>query len=255
MKALIVFCPLIFASCSSYEKTDQKIQKQVLTTAISDVHSTEYQNLSGTVLFENVPEGIKVKADLAGLPKNKTLGFHIHQVGACEGPDYKTAGDHFNPTQSVHGGPGYRKRHFGDLGNLVTDAAGSVKYEIIIPKNADSDFDLLINKSILIHASKDDFKTQPSGNSGARIACGIIMPIGTEKKVSMFNNAFAEQGTLSTDDSETSASEASLSGTRDKEIDLREEEVQLQEEDNSRIDQPHDVNGPESDDFEEELEN
>lgn len=253
MKGLFILCPLILIGCSTHEKRDEKVQEEVTTMALSDIHSAKFPKLAGTVSFENVTEGIKVKANLTGLPKKSTLGFHIHQNGACEGPDYKTAGDHFNPTEMQHGGPDHSKKHAGDLGNLVTDANGSAAYEIVIPKSGNEDFEQIVGKAVLVHAKKDDFKTQPSGNSGARIACGIIKPMESSDKVSMVSNVFAEQGTYSTDDNETSQSEASLSGTTD-DMDLREEEVQLQEEE-SAIDQPLEVNEAELEDLETEMEN
>lgn len=254
MKALLILCPLVVISCSTHEKRDEKVQEEVTTLALSDIHSTKMPKLAGTVSFENVSEGIKVKANLTGLPKKTTLGFHIHEMGACEGPDYKSAGEHFNPTEMQHGGPDHSKKHSGDLGNLVTDASGAAVYEIVIPKSANDDFEKIIGKSVLVHAKKDDFKTQPSGNSGARIACGIIKPMESSNKVSMVSNVFAEQGTMSTDDNEVSQGEASLSGTSD-DIDLREEEVQLQEDETSPVDQPLEVNEAELEDLENEMEN
>lgn len=255
MKALLILCPLIVVSCSTHEKRDEKVQEEITTLALSDIHSAKLPKLAGTVSFENTVEGIKVKANLTGLPKKSTLGFHIHEMGACEGPDYKSAGEHFNPTKMQHGGPNHNKKHSGDLGNLVTDANGTAVYEIVIPKAANEEFEQIIGKSVLVHAKKDDFKTQPSGNSGSRIACGIIKPMESANKVSMVNNAFAEQGTMSTDDSEASQAEASLSGTSNDDIDLREEEVQLQEDETSGMDQPLEVNEAELEDLEDEMEN
>lgn len=180
MRSMLILCCLIALSCSSFEKTDEKIQADVTTAAIANVHSSKYPNIEGTVSFTNQAQGIKIIANLSGLPKKAYLGFHIHENGACEGPDYKSAGDHYNPTSAAHGGPGNSSRHFGDLGNLITDAKGETQYQLIIPKNSDADFEKIIGKSILIHAKRDDLKSPPSGNAGARIACGIIKPIDSK---------------------------------------------------------------------------
>lgn len=253
MKSLLILCPLIAISCSTYEKRDEKVQQEVTTLALSDIHSAKYPKLAGTVSFENVPEGIKVKAKITGLPKKSSLGFHIHEMGACEGPDYKSAGGHFNPTGMKHGGPNKSMKHAGDMGNLVTDANGAAMYEVVVPKTGNEAFEQIIGKAVLIHAKKDDLKSQPSGNSGARIACGIIKPMESSNKVSLVQNSFA-QGTMSTDDTEASQGEASLSGTNNEDIDLREEEVQLQE-DETGMDQPLEVNEAELEDLENEMEN
>lgn len=129
--------------------------------------------VTGTVQL--VPEGDKVKvvAKLEGLTPNSKHGFHIHQFGDCSDPAFKTAGDHFNPTGQPHGAPGAPKHHIGDLGNLTADANGKVNYEIVSQSLTTSEGSVL-GRSVVVHKNPDDLKTQPSGDSGDRIACGVI---------------------------------------------------------------------------------
>lgn len=176
MKLTMLITVLMLVSCSSREDKEEKLTEvfSKVSEARADMHSTKMKSISGTVIFEAQDGSLVVKTDLKGLKPNAKLGFHIHQLGFCEGPDYKTAGDHYNPGNMKHGGPMASEKHKGDMGNLVTDKVGNAKETIVL---TDMKLDDLIGKSVLIHEKSDDFKTQPSGNSGARIACGLIRPI------------------------------------------------------------------------------
>lgn len=129
--------------------------------------------ISGMVTFTKVPDGIKIVADVNGLKPGKH-GFHVHEHGDCSGGDGMKAGGHFNPTNSKHGGPDSPERHVGDLGNLEADTTGYAHYERVDTLIALEGPDSIIGRSIMIHADPDDFVTQPTGNSGGRIACGKI---------------------------------------------------------------------------------
>jgi Cu-Zn family superoxide dismutase len=104
--------------------------------------------------------------------------MHIHSVGKCVSP-FTTAGDHFNPTNHHHGFKSPAGPHLGDLPNLILPAAGQQRFELLVPdvvlkgRNGLLDAD---GASIVIHASRDDYVTDPAGNSGGRIACGVIVP-------------------------------------------------------------------------------
>ena len=168
---------LIVAGCSSMKKSeDAKSEEMAPKKAVSDIHSSTMKNVAGIIILEDVNDHIQVTADVSGLKPNAKLGFHIHEKGVCEG-DYKSAGDHFNPHHSKHGKPEGKMRHIGDLGNLETNANGSAKKVILLPKVEGENLSSLVGKSILIHAKADDFTSQPSGNSGDRIACGLIKPL------------------------------------------------------------------------------
>ena len=116
----------------------------------------------GTATLDEVSGGVKIAVQVGGL-KPGEHGFHIHAVGKCESPAFTSAGDHFNPYGKKHGHKNREGAHAGDLPNLTVgaDGTGSIK-----PGGA----------SLIIHADPDDEKTDPAGNSGARIVCGVIAP-------------------------------------------------------------------------------
>lgn len=142
--------------------------------AIAVIHGLGTNNVSGTVTFTEVEDGVQVQADITGLTPGKH-GFHIHEFGDCSAADGSSAGGHFNPTNKPHAGPDMPERHVGDMGNIEADASGKAKLDYV-----DHDMSLtndklsIIGRSVVIHGKADDLKTQPAGDSGPRIACGII---------------------------------------------------------------------------------
>jgi Cu-Zn family superoxide dismutase len=141
--------------------------------AICVLYPTEGNSVSGSVKFEQADAGIKVMVDIHGLTPGKH-GFHIHEFGDCSSKDAASAGGHFNPTMVSHGGPMDQMRHEGDMGNIIADQSGNAKMEYVDPKMTFDGSNSIIGRSIIVHQSEDDLKTQPTGNSGARIACGVI---------------------------------------------------------------------------------
>lgn len=129
---------------------------------------------SGTVTFTKEREGIRVNAKVSGLAAG-THGFHIHEKGDCSAPDASSAGGHFNPGGSEHGDPKMKNRHAGDMGNIEIkkDGTGSLMLKVSDPKNF-SAWAEIGGKAVILHEKADDLKTQPTGNAGARIACGLI---------------------------------------------------------------------------------
>jgi len=113
----------------------------------------------------------RVSVQLSGLTPNQLHGIHIHENGDCSALDGSSAGGHYNPTGAAHGGPESDAHHSGDLGNIMARADGQATLEINLERVAVSS---LVGRSIVVHANPDDLKSQPSGNSGDRIACGVI---------------------------------------------------------------------------------
>ena len=113
---------------------------------------------------------------VTGLAPDSEHGFHIHEKGDCSSPDFKSAGDHFNPTSQEHGDPVTPPHHLGDIPNLKANSDGKADVNARVEgvTLGDGGANDLVGKAVVVHAKMDDYKTQPSGNSGDRIACGVI---------------------------------------------------------------------------------
>ncbi len=148
--------------------------------AVAVLYPTDGNNVKGTVTFTKVQGGVKVVADIEGLSPGKH-GFHVHEYGDCTALDAKSAGGHFNPENKPHGGPSSKERHVGDLGNIIADEQGKARYEWTDPVISLSGPHSIIGRAVIVHADEDDFTSQPTGNAGARLACGVI-GIGNEQK-------------------------------------------------------------------------
>lgn len=175
--SLIVIAILFLAFLGCQQQ--QTMQKETIkeeggpTKAICVLHPTEGNDVRGTVTFTKTAEGVKVIADVSGLTPGKH-GFHVHEFGDCSAPDGTSAGGHFNPEGTKHGAPTDVERHVGDLGNLQADADGNAYYEWTDTFIALSGPHSIIGRAIIVHAGEDDLKSQPSGNAGPRVACGVI---------------------------------------------------------------------------------
>jgi Cu-Zn family superoxide dismutase len=148
-------------------------QAQEVNKASAPLESKSNSKVTGTVTFTKVGDEVQVVADIQNLTPGKH-GFHIHDKGDCSAPDAASAGPHFNPTQKHHGGPDTADHHSGDLGNVTADASGKAHLDWK-GKLSLTGTDSIIGKSVVVHEKEDDLKTDPSGNSGARIACGVIV--------------------------------------------------------------------------------
>ncbi len=144
--------------------------------AIAILHPAGDGKVAGTVTFVEEADGVKVHAEITGLTPGKH-GFHIHEFGDCSAPDLASAGGHFNPTNSPHAGPDASERHEGDMGNIEADVSGKATLDYLdhhISILSAKDKESVLGRSVIIHAKADDLKTQPSGDAGGRLACGVI---------------------------------------------------------------------------------
>ena len=139
---------------------------------VAKIAPTQGNTAKGEVRFYKLDGGVRVIASVEGLTPGKH-GFHVHEKGDCSAPDAMSAGGHFNPTGSPHGAPTAppTARHAGDLGNLEAGADGKANYDRVDSMLV---YDSITGLSVLVHAGEDDYVTQPSGNSGARVGCGVI---------------------------------------------------------------------------------
>lgn len=147
-------------------------------TARAELKPTQGNTTKGEINFysttEKEKDAVKLNIEISGLTPGKH-GFHIHEIGDCSAPDGTSAGGHFNPSASEHGAPTGEHRHNGDLGNIIADDAGNAKVSITDETISLSGENSIIGKSVIVHAGEDDLKTQPTGNAGSRVACGVIL--------------------------------------------------------------------------------
>lgn len=132
----------------------------------------------GVATLKQEADGVNIAIDVAGLSKG-THGFHIHEKGVCEPPDFKSAGEHFNPTNMKHGFENPEGPHAGDLPNLEVGEDGKVQESFVnemvtLKKGEPNSLLRQDGTALVIHEDPDDNISQPSGDSGARIACGVI---------------------------------------------------------------------------------
>lgn len=142
--------------------------------SIVKLDSKSGSHVKGTLYLEDHHGGIVFTGKISGLKPGKH-GFHIHQNGDCSSKDAKSAGDHFMLMGQSHGDKEAAGSHLGDLGNIEAQKDGTAEINIFVKGLSLQAGDRsIVGKSIVVHADTDDLKTQPTGNSGKRIACGVI---------------------------------------------------------------------------------
>ncbi|MEO7775117.1 MAG: superoxide dismutase family protein [Steroidobacteraceae bacterium] len=145
-------------------------------TALVALGATKGNKTTGTLALEVRNGVVQVSGQVSGLSFNADHGIHVHEKGNCKAPDASSAGGHFNPTGQPHGNPEAAEHHVGDIVNIHSDAMGNALVDLKLPGMTlkDGGPNDINKKAIVIHEQPDDYTTQPSGNSGARIACGVI---------------------------------------------------------------------------------
>lgn len=129
---------------------------------------------AGSIAFMPNGERVRVVAKVSGLTPG-AHGFHIHEKGDCSAADATSAGGHFNPTGKPHGNPAAGEHHGGDMPMLEADAAGNATLDVTLDAiTLGSGANAIVGRAVIVHKDPDDYKTQPTGNSGARVACGVI---------------------------------------------------------------------------------
>jgi Cu-Zn family superoxide dismutase len=163
----------VLAGCAGMQGAHPRLSGR--DTALATLSPTQGKATTGIVLFHSTAEGVFVHARVSGLKPNAEHGFHVHEKGDCASADGTSAGAHFNPTGMAHG-PQDGPHHAGDMPALKADASGV----------ADAKFTLrgltigagasdVSGRAVIVHADPDDYQTQPTGNAGARLACGVVV--------------------------------------------------------------------------------
>ena len=142
-------------------------------TFVATLNPTEGNSANGTVEFRKSKDGVSVRAEIRGLTPGGAHGFHVHEKGDCSAPDGSSAGGHFSPHQNPHGLPPAAERHAGDLGNVNADEQGVAKLEHTFSNLSLSGENSIVGLAVILHEKADE-GSQPSGNAGSRIACGVI---------------------------------------------------------------------------------
>ena len=130
----------------------------------------------GTVRLTPMGQGLHLQADIEGLQPLAEHGFHVHERGDCSAADASSAGGHYNPHGAPHGqaGAGGQAHHAGDMPNLRADSAGRARYETTLAGLSLEGAHGVLGRSVVVHRDADDYRSQPAGNSGPRIACAVI---------------------------------------------------------------------------------
>ncbi|MDB5053893.1 MAG: superoxide dismutase [Bacilli bacterium] len=167
---------LVLSACGDKQPSAKPAVAKVTEAAVNLLNSKGVK--IGTVQLIQAADGVHIHLDAANLPPG-THGFHIHETGKCEIPDFKSAGAHLNPQQKQHGFKNPQGFHAGDLPNVEVGSNGKVVADIItktvtLEKGQPNSLLTPEGTAFIIHEKADDYMTDPSGNSGNRIACGVI---------------------------------------------------------------------------------
>lgn len=173
--ALTLPCALVLlGACTSYRSGTATGSAPKAKAAVATLAPTQGSKVSGSVTFTQSGGGVKVVAHFEGLTPGRH-GFHIHEVGDCSAPDASSAKGHFNPGGVKHGAPEAAEHHAGDFGNIEASPSGIAHAEftsrsITLGEGANS----VVSRAVIVHEKADDMTTQPTGNAGGRLACGVV---------------------------------------------------------------------------------
>jgi Cu-Zn family superoxide dismutase len=174
----LIVTTLVLAACASAPQPAPPAPAAVSTAQAATVvlASASGSLVSGKLDVVPMGDGVHVTGEVGGLQRAGTHAIHIHEKGDCSAVDASSAGAHFNPAAQPHGKVGAGAHHAGDIDNLTADAQGVARIKahasgVTLGGGAAND---IAGRAVIIHAMPDDYRTQPAGNAGARVACGII---------------------------------------------------------------------------------
>ena len=144
-------------------------------SAVAQLQSTTGNTASGSVTFTQRGEKVLVSGMVSGLTPNAQHGFHLHEKGDCSSGDGMSAGGHFNPSSQPHGQHAAAMHHAGDLPSLKADASGVARFTFESTGiSVGSGTGNIVGRGLIVHRDPDDYTTQPTGNSGPRLACAVV---------------------------------------------------------------------------------
>lgn len=179
---------LAMTACTKEEKKVEEPVAPAAAEAPKEIPVLQYQaemkptkgyKANGVIFLTTGPEGMNLKVDMKNVSPG-VHGIHVHEKGDCSAPDASSAGGHFNPISKHHGAPAAVDSHAGDLGNVTADKKKKVVSDALVKPAAalhDFDWSQFEGKSVILHANADDLTSQPVGNAGGRIACGVIRKV------------------------------------------------------------------------------
>lgn len=172
---------VLLSACGSAPKKPQPTPPPVATPPVAQLAEANLAPasasiVSGRLVLKTESGGVHVTGLVGGLQPMQQAGFHIHERGDCSAVDASSAGNHFNPAGVAHGRAGSGKHHLGDIDNLQADAQGRANIDVhlkgvTLGGGAATD---IAGRALVVHARADDYRSQPAGNAGVRIACGVI---------------------------------------------------------------------------------
>ena len=174
--ALATCTALGLAACASTQVATPPPAAVEMHDGVANLASASGSLVSGSVQVMSMGSGVHIAGDIGGLAPGSVHGFHIHEKGDCSAADASSAGGHFNPLGAPHGRMETTPHHAGDMDNIVADGDGVAHVNmhvggVRLGGGAASD---IAGRAIIVHADADDYASQPSGNAGKRVACGII---------------------------------------------------------------------------------
>lgn len=171
-RTFIIGAAAVLAACGQMPMS----QHGGMTTASATLEPTRGNQVTGEVQFEQRPAGVLVRATVSGLAPGSIHGFHVHEKGDCSSGDGMSAGGHFNPQGVAHGYYQAAVHHAGDMPNLQADTQGQARMIFELKGvQLTTGPDGLIGKGVIVHSGPDDYVSQPTGNAGGRLACGVIV--------------------------------------------------------------------------------
>ena len=151
------------------------VEEAGMPAATATIEARSGSQVTGTADFIQLPDGrTRVVLNLTGLTPGPH-GVHLHEVGDCSAEDATSAGPHWNPTSQAHGGPGAPEHHAGDFGNVIAGDDGEATMVLETDDFTVEGENSVLGKAIVVHGAADDLTSQPAGNSGPRVGCGVIV--------------------------------------------------------------------------------